>query len=51
MMGTAGEYLLLGSVVNTFLDNLDGESILITVDGETLESGHEIYDRELTFYE
>ena len=49
-MGTAGEYLMLGSVVNTFLDNLDGESILITVNGETLESGHEIYDRELTFY-
>lgn len=49
--GTAGEYILLGSLVNTFLDAYEAEEILITVDGETLESGHAVYDQPLTFFE
>lgn len=49
-MGTAGEYIILGSVVNTFLDNYSAESLSITVDGKTLETGHNIYDYELTYY-
>ena len=52
-MGSSGEYIVMGSVVNTFLDNYSdvAQSIFITVDGEILESGHVIYDFELTRHE
>ena len=52
-MGTSGEYIVVGSVVNTFLDNYGDlvQSIFITVNGEIIESGHVIYDFELTRYE
>lgn len=51
-MGTAGEYMIIGSVVNTFLGNYNdlADSIFITVNGEIFESGHVIYDSELTYY-
>lgn len=49
-MGTSGEYVLMGSVVNTFLTAYDAEAIVITIDGELLETGHSVYDRPLTFY-
>lgn len=49
-MGTSGEYVLLGSVVNTFLRAYHADTIFITVDGELLETGHAIYDQPLTFY-
>ncbi|MGM9538502.1 MAG: GerMN domain-containing protein [Candidatus Onthomonas sp.] len=49
--GTAGEYILMGSLANTFLDAYEAEEILITVDGGTLESGHTVYDQPLTFFE
>ena len=51
--GTAGEYMIIGSVVNTFLDNYQdvAESIFITINGEILESGHVVYDFELGFHE
>ena len=51
--GTSGEYIIIGSLVNTFLDNyMDTvHSIYITVNGDMLESGHVIYDFELTRYE
>ena len=42
-MGTAGEYMTLGSVVNTFLDAFDCEKIQITVEGATLATGHTDY--------
>ena len=52
-MGSSGEYMVIGSVVNTFLDNYNdvAQSVFITVDGEILESGHVIYDFELTRHE
>ena len=49
--GTAGEYMIMGSVVNTFLGAFNAESVLITVDGEILESGHVIYDFPITHME
>lgn len=49
--GTAGERMLMGSVVNTFLSAYDAESVMITVNGEVLESGHVIYDFPLEFFE
>ena len=52
-MGTSGEYIIIGSLVNTFLDNFKDaiESVYITVNGEILESGHVIYDFELTYFD
>ena len=49
--GTAGEYLLFGSLVNTLLYFYGLESILVTVEGQIPETGHETYDYPLRFYE
>ena len=49
--GSAGEYMIMGSVVNTFLSAFDAESIFITVNGEILETGHVIYDFPITYME
>ncbi len=45
--GTTGESLLIYSLVNTFVQARGVNSVLITVDGAPLESGHEIYDYPL----
>ena len=52
-MGSSGEYILMGSLVNTLIHNYQDtvQSVLITVDGETLETGHVIYDFEMTYFE
>ena len=50
-MGTSGEYMIVGSVVNTFLNAFQAQTICFTVNGETFESGHVIYDFPLTFFE
>lgn len=50
-MGTSGETMIVGSVVNTFLDAFQAEAVYITVNGDILESGHIIYDFELDFFE
>ena len=50
-MGTAGEYVLMGSVVNTFLTAYQADAIMITVEGEVLETGHTVYDQPLEFYQ
>lgn len=49
--GTSGEFLMLGSVVNTFLDAYDADCMLITVEGNTLESGHCIYENPMRYCE
>lgn len=48
-MGTSGELMMVGSVVNTFLDAFAAESLYFTVDGHVFESGHETYDSGMTF--
>lgn len=45
--GTAGEYIKVGSVVNTFIDAFDVDTLTITVDGQAWESGHCVYDGPL----
>ena len=47
-MGTAGEILTIGAVVNSFLGTYQAEAIQITVDGSTLETGHEVYEGFMT---
>lgn len=49
--GTAGEKMLMGSVVNTFLSAYQTESMMITVEGQILESGHVIYDFPMEYFE
>ena len=49
--GTAGEYVTLGSVVNTFLTAYHAQSMVITVEGGTLESGHAVYDAPFVFFD
>lgn len=51
MMGTSGEYIVMGGLVDTFLTAFEAEEILITVDGKPLETGHAIYEEPLRFYE
>ncbi len=49
--GTAGERMMIGCVVNTFLSVYDAETVYITVNGEIMESGHVIYDFPMDFFE
>lgn len=49
--GTAGERMMIGCVVNTFLSAYNAETVYITVNGETMESGHVIYDFPMEFFE
>lgn len=51
MMGTSGEYIVMGGLTDTFLTAFEAEDILITVDGKPLETGHASYEAPLTFYE
>lgn len=46
--GTAGETMLMAAVVDTFLAYYGASSLLVTVDGQTLESGHAVYDEPFT---
>ena len=48
-MGTSGERMVIGSVVNTFLNAFQAQSVYFTVDGEVLESGHVVYDFPIEF--
>ena len=49
-MGTSGETMIVGSVVNTVLDAFHGELVFFTVDGQILESGHTVYDNNMAFF-
>ena len=49
--GTAGEQMLLGSLVNTMLKAYNADELNLTCDGAPLETGHNAYDQPLTFYE
>ena len=48
--GTAGEYIKVGCVVNTFLDAYDVDTLTITVEGKAWETGHSVYDKPLSRY-
>ena len=50
-MGTTGEYYTIGSVVNTCSDAYGCEQIKITVEGNTLESGHAEYPGYMNRFE
>lgn len=50
-MGTSGEYIVMGSICNTFLEAYDCEKIHITVDGEKVETGHAEYPGYLSKFQ
>ena len=50
-MGTAGEYMIMGSVCNTFLNAYGCERVKITVEGGVLATGHKEYTGYNGFYE
>ena len=50
-MGTTGEYVLVGSLVNTFLTTYEATGMDLTTEGRDLVTGHNIYDYTLEFYE
>lgn len=49
--GTAGESMIIHSVVNTFLKTYDCQKICITVEGGVLETGHAEYSGYMTLFE
>lgn len=49
-MGTSGEKLLIGCLVNTFLSAYGADRVLLTADGEVMNSGHVVYDFPLSAY-
>ena len=49
--GTTGEYYTIGSIVNTFLDAYGSEKVKITVEGNTLETGHAEYPGYMNRFE
>lgn len=48
--GTAGENIIMGSLVNTFIDAFGVDNIKLTVEGHILDTGHIIYDFPLVKY-
>ena len=50
-MGTSGERMIIGSVVNNLIANYEVETVSITVEGDIWESGHVIYDSPMSFFE
>ena len=49
-MSTSGEYIVMGSLTNTFLECYQSELLLLTVEGKVLETGHGIYEEYLGMY-
>ena len=50
-MGTSGEWIMIGSVTNTFLSAYHVDKMMMTVDGEIVESGHSVYDEYLYLFD
>jgi len=49
--GTAGEYIIMGSLVNTYLDAFSAATVTVTVEGQSWESGHVVYDAPMERFE
>ena len=48
--GTSGELIIVGGVVNTFLDAYDADTITILVEGKSWDTGHAEYGGPLGRY-
>lgn len=50
-MGTAGEYLTMGAVVNSFLDTYQADGIEITAGRNVIETGHTSFEGVLNHFD
>ncbi len=50
-MGESGEKVVMAALTNTFLENYGADGLLLTVEGEILETRHGSYGEELTFWQ
>ena len=50
-LGSTGEYVLVGSLVNTFLTTYEAQGMDLTTEGRDLATGHNVYDYTLGFFE
>ena len=50
-MGTAGEYLTMGAMVNSFLDTYQADGIEITAGGNVIETGHTSFEGVLNHFD
>lgn len=50
-MGTAGEYLTMGAVVNSLLDTYQADGIEITAGGTVIETGHTSFEGVLNHFD
>lgn len=50
-MGSSGETVVIAALTNTFLDAYQADAMVLTVNGNILETGHAVYDGELIFYD
>ena len=50
-MGSSGEYIIVGSLVNTFLRVYDADDVLILIEGETFETGPQTYETYLQYFQ
>lgn len=49
-LDTSGEYIVMGSLTDTFLDCYQCELLLVTVEGKVLETENNIYEEYLEMY-
>ena len=42
---------MVGSLVNSIISAFGTDGVALTIDGSSLETGHEIYDYTLGFFE
>ena len=48
-LGTSGEGMMLGSLVNTMLTAYHADALELTCNGAVLETGHNVYDAPISF--
>lgn len=49
--GSSGEYVTMGSIVNTFLKAYEADYFKFTINEQIFESGHIVYDEPIGFVE
>lgn len=49
-MGDSGEKVIMAALTNTFLEAYAADALVLTVEGEVLETVHSVYDRPLSYF-
>lgn len=49
-MSASGEYIVMGSLADTFLDCYQCDLMLVTVEGKVLDTGRDVYEEYLEMY-